>query len=197
MIKILKNNTAGTLNILDRAVLTGESYNVSPNYYLKLSDIVKDSGSSLVGLINDGDVIVNDSFADLSPELGIRHLFRITPAPVVTITFIHAGHPLDAAVISYTELLDQWILIPVKSVWKSWTWINDLTGRTFELNFYKNGLASGDIIHNYSVTDSSTIGGFENNVNIVLEVGDLIKIRHLGGVTAPENMVCIFYVEVF
>lgn len=190
--KIIKNKSGETKNIMNCEIANNDEYDIPANLWLKLSgDIL------LHNEVSNGNFVVNDGEVDLSPELGVRHCKGLSPSPILGITFTYSGQIQNGSFLSYANNMNQWILIPAKCVWTAWTWINDLPNRTFELLFYKNGLQEGNIFHTYSIENSESVGLYETNLNIILEAGDIIKIKHLDGVAPPENLVCCFYIEVF
>lgn len=72
--KILINNTASTIQILNRDVAAGASYEIPAGLWHKLYD-----AADLHALILSGDVIVNDGTQNLSASAGEQHIFKWQP----------------------------------------------------------------------------------------------------------------------
>lgn len=84
--KILKNNTAGELTILNRAVPAGGSYPLTVKYWIEAYD-----NEQLLLDINAGNVVVNDGTTDLSIVDGIALLELFQPDIDEEGTDHHAG----------------------------------------------------------------------------------------------------------
>lgn len=67
IIKILRNETAGTLEILNVEVAANGSYTVPKSQWGNLAD-----DADLQTLVTSGDIVVNDGTSDLTPTLGVN-----------------------------------------------------------------------------------------------------------------------------
>jgi hypothetical protein len=69
MIKILKNSTNETLNILGILVDPGQQINISTSLWAKLAD-----SPMIHEKISSGEIIINNGKVDLNPVAGLIHI---------------------------------------------------------------------------------------------------------------------------
>lgn len=72
--KIIRNNSGSTVNILNRQIVSGDSYEVSPNHWLKLYE-----SSEIRDKVVSGDFIVNNGSGDLTVSEALKHLQIFQP----------------------------------------------------------------------------------------------------------------------
>lgn len=71
-IKIIRNESGITKQILNRDVANGDSYNIAQHLWLELAN-----ADSIHTEITNGNYIVNNGSEDLSPEVGLVHIQNI------------------------------------------------------------------------------------------------------------------------
>jgi len=99
--------------------------------------------------------------------------------------------------ISYSNLTpDTPIVFPVRSKIKEVTWANDPSrdNRDFDLEFYRNGEAAGDLYWTYQVRSSAEHYGFVDGRNDIFEAGDFMRIKYIDqGLNCADLVVVIWF----
>lgn len=84
--------------------------------------------------------------------------------------------------ISFSSLTpDTPIVFAVKTKLEEFSWSNNVSnnGRSFDLEFYKNGITSNDLIYTYSVRDSENSYGYASGLEYTFNPGDYLRIKYV------------------
>ena len=100
--KILKNNSGQELQILNRQVPDGDQYNVPYGQFAKLAD-----STYIEGLVNIGDIIVNNGTLDLNGASAISYLKLMeAPSPGMSYSVVdtYLEIPVNRQMLVYQEI---------------------------------------------------------------------------------------------
>ena len=153
--------------------------------------LIKDYlGTSLFTVRDDQAVMV------VGNEVNAWDFFDFSNVDVFPIKHITNGRPVDNQWLSYYNSITgngSWIVIPYDCELDRFTWINRSTGVDFDLEFYKNGTASGDKFRTYSVRNSSTFFDYTKDLRDSLNEGDIIRVKYKDQGTVVIDFTVIYY----
>ena len=109
-----------------------------------------------------------------------------------TLTLISNGWVSDDEWITYSELTpDIWIQLPFKCELMEYTWANKKTNRSFDLEFYKNGLNNSDIFLTEQIRNQEY--GYRTGINTMLNAGDRVRIKYKDQGNNCSDLVVVLY----
>lgn len=117
--------------------------------------------------------------------------------PRAGIPLINNGTQGGGDWISYSNLTPNVeIIFPVKTKLNELTWGNSRDNVTFDLEIYKNGTTSGDLVRTLSITSSVNIkSGFIDTIDETFEAGDWIRIKYISQGTNTSDLVVLLWIS--
>lgn len=98
--------------------------------------------------------------------------------------------------ISYSNLTpDAKIVFPRACIVEEFSWSNSNSSVDFDLEFYKNGITSGDLYRTYQVRSSANDFDYETGWNDSFNAGDWIRILYKDQGTNLSDACLVLYIR--
>lgn len=117
--------------------------------------------------------------------------------PRAGISLISNGTQGNGDWVTYSELTpDVVITFPVNTKINELTWANSKTGVNFDLEFYKNGIAAGNLFYTFSVPDSGAVNyGYVASLNYTFSAGDYMRIKYIDQGNNTSDLVVTVWIS--
>ena len=115
--------------------------------------------------------------------------------PRFTLTLVNNGTISNNQWVAYSDLTpDLVILFPIDCTVKEFTWANKNTDVSFDLEFYKNGIADpGDKYRTVNVVNDADGHGYYSGWDDDFTAGDWIRIKYKDQGTNCKDLVCVIF----
>jgi len=116
--------------------------------------------------------------------------------PRAGIVLVNNGTQGNNDWIAYSNLTpDVKIVLPVNTKLHEITFGNSKTNVEFDLEFYKNGTAAGDIFYTYSVSSGADNYGYVAGLTYTFNAGDWIRIKYKDQGTNTSDLVVTLWIS--